>query len=68
MHANSFDPIWFETQHRLDTRTKEAATERLANELRGETADAVVRTRTRSRWISWLHTPAFVRTSLLGAR
>jgi hypothetical protein len=67
MHANSFDPIWFETQHRLDTRVKEAANERLALELRDATATPAVRKRTRARWVGWLHRPAFVRSSILGA-
>jgi hypothetical protein len=62
MHANSFDPIWFETQHRLDTRTKEAANERLATELRDSTATPIVKKRTRARLVSWLHGPAFVRS------
>lgn len=68
MYANSFDTIRYETQLRVDSRTREASTERLARELRGTTATARVKTRARARWASWLHRPAFVggRTALQG--
>jgi hypothetical protein len=68
MHANSFDSIRFETQQRLDSRTREASNERLAHELRGTTATARVRKRARTRWAAWLHRPTFTQGSLLGAR
>jgi hypothetical protein len=68
MHAYSFESTHYEIQQRIDSRTREASNERLAHELRGATATARVRKRSRARWAGWLHRPAFVRASLLGAR
>jgi hypothetical protein len=68
MHAYSFDSTRYETQQRLESRAREASNERLAHEIRGATATARDRKRARTRWTSWLHRPAFMRASALGAR
>lgn len=68
MHAYSFDSTHYEIQQRIDARTREASNERLAHELRGATATTRLRKRARTRWAGWLHRPAFVHTSLSGAR
>jgi hypothetical protein len=68
MYPSSFDSVRFETRQRHDSRMREASTERLAHELRGTTATTRVRKHARERWAAWLHRPALVRVSLLGAR
>lgn len=64
MDAYNFDSIRFQTQERLDRRTREAAAERLARELRGTTAIMQVKERLRASWASGLGRPVFGRPSV----
>ncbi|HXR11027.1 MAG TPA: hypothetical protein VN770_01925 [Gaiellaceae bacterium] len=64
MHAYNFESIQYETRERIDRRTHEAATERLARQLRGTTATTRVKERLQTNWASLLRRPAFSRPSL----
>lgn len=59
-----YDSIRFQTQERLERRAHEAATERLARELRGTTATTRVKERLQASWALRLSRPVFGRSWL----
>lgn len=59
-----YDSIRFQTQERLERRAHEAATERLARQLRGTTATTRVKERLQASWALRLSRPVFGRSSL----
>jgi hypothetical protein len=64
MDAYNYDSIRFQTQERLERRAHEAATERLARQLRGTTATTRVKERLQASWVLRLSRPVFGRPSM----
>ena len=64
MDAYNYDSIRFQTQERLERRAHEAATERLARQLRGTTATTRVKERLQASWAFRLSRPVFGRQSM----